>query len=282
MKYNSKIFATLLTYKIYNMNSYFSSKTQSPISNKENTFTASSRTYFKTNIPYRNPRQQEIWELQSNHQNYLNYLHFKARLEGNDRVVNSNKADTEIRNRHSSSFSNEYHQLELEERELTETLRQEERLLEEAKQNTQLEIDRCKQMLEDFRKERKKKLEEKQTENSSRRKIYEEELESLRRAIANEKSDIKVSIHQIDYMSHPDAEDVSALNKSYDLREQILRTQSNSLKAKSNLTKNTSSRSSKTTTTKNISSSKTTTIKSSNENNSSIKNLSESLDESNN
>lgn len=248
-------------------------------SKNENSLTTSSRSYIKTSIPYRNPRQQEIWELQSNHQNYLNYLHFKARLEGNDRRVNSNHNEhISITQKHSSTLSSEHHQLELEERELIETLKQEERLLEEAKNNTKLEIDRCKKMLEDFRIERKKKLAEKQSENSSRRKIYEEELESLRRTIANEKSDIKVSIHQIDYMTQPDSEDVSALNKSYDLREQILRTQANSLKTKSDLTKNTNSKSSSPTsvskTTKNVTYSKTTTIKSSNDATSNSKSLS--------
>lgn len=261
------------------MSFYSPSKDQSPKSGKENTFSVSSRTYFKTNVPYRNPRQQEIWELQSNHQNYLNYLHFKARLEGNDRRSSSN--DVEIdnnRQRHSSQLNAELHQLELEERELTETLKQEEKLLEEARNNTKIEIDRCKKMLEDFRNERQKKLAEKQSENSSRRKIYEEELESLRRTIANEKSDIKVSIHQIDYMSQPDPEDVSALNESYDLREQILRNQSNSLKTKSSLSKNTNSKNSSssktitTTTTKKITSS---TVKSSNKNNTSAKDLSD-------
>ncbi|OHT17453.1 hypothetical protein TRFO_02461 [Tritrichomonas foetus] len=196
----------------------------------------STRSYVKTSVDHRNPRQHEIWEMQSNHQNRLNYLHFKARLDGYDEREDERKTTN-----FSSQLSSEHYALEMEEKELIETLRQEKKLLEEAKVNTKLEVDRCKKMLEDFRIERKKKLSEKKSENSSRRKIYEEELESLRQTIANEKTDIKVSIHQIDYMSQPDAEDVSALNKSYDLREQILRSQANSLKTKSSLTTKTSS-----------------------------------------
>ena len=158
------------------------------------------RSYIQTTVPHRNPRQQEIWELQSNHQNRLNYIHFKARLEGKELPEGDNQPDFKI-----PTFANELYSLQLEERELIETLRQEKRLLEEARLNTTTEIDKCKRMLEEFRAQRRRKLSEKQADNEARRKTYERELESLRQTIANEKTDIKVSIHQVEYAGDDDA-----------------------------------------------------------------------------
>jgi chromosome segregation ATPase len=153
-------------------------------------FGASTRTYLQSSIPHRNPRQREIWEMQSAHQNRLNYLHFKARLDGKYAVYDE------------SSDSEEPlpdPKLLDEERELTETLKQERKLLDEAKEGVESEIDKCKEMLEKFRVQRAKKLEAKRTENATRKKLYQDELARLKATIAKEKAEINVSIRQVDF-----------------------------------------------------------------------------------
>ena len=203
------------------------------------------RSYIQTTVPHRNPRQQEIWELQSNHQNRLNYIHFKARLEGKELPEGDNQPDFKI-----PTFANELYSLQLKERELIETLRQEKRLLEEARLNTTTEIDKCKRMLEEFRAQRRRKLSEKQADNEARRKTYERELESLRQTIANEKTDIKVSIHQVEYAGDDD-DNVSLLNRSKDLRDIMLRNQEQQSQTQSpNITTKTYSSIKQTTTSK--------------------------------
>lgn len=165
-------------------------------STNERFSTVRSRSYIQPTIPYQNPRQREIWEMQLNHQQRLNYLHFKARLEGRDSYGNPIDDAQQIA---LSMQNEEYDRLELELRQLEAALEQEQKLLNEAKINTNQEIDKCKKMLESFRIERKNKLEAKQKENAERKRKYQEDISELKQQIANGKSDIRISIRQVNH-----------------------------------------------------------------------------------
>ena len=169
------------------------------------------RSYLQTSVPHSNPRQREIWEMQSAHQNRLNWLHFKARLDGWEAGVGEYKPKTE------EELAQERDLLDLE-IQLKKELAQERKLLEEARTNVQGEIDKCKKMLKEFRQQREKKAAEKRSENEVRRKLYEEELAKLQHAMAKDKADIRVAIHRVDYVSGSDSASVSALNDSAKLR----------------------------------------------------------------
>ena len=183
-----------------------------------------SRTSLKSGIAHRNPRQEEVWELQSVHQGQLNWLHFMARLEGREPKLRPYQPAAED----ASLLSKE--------QELRETLIRERKLLIDAKTSVQQEIDRCKQMLEEFRVQRRKRFQEKQKENLTRKSIYEQELLHLKTLLQNEKSDIRVSIHQVDYTASSESDvDVSALNESSNLRKEILKKKT--LKTKSTWSK---------------------------------------------
>ena len=54
-------------------------------------------------------------------------------------------------------------------------------------------------MLESFRIERKNKLEAKQKENAERKRKYQEDISELKQQIANGKSDIRISIRQVNH-----------------------------------------------------------------------------------
>lgn len=198
--------------------------------------TTTSRSYIQPSVDHRNPRQQEVWDMQSMHQSRLNYIHFMARLDGKTGKEGEDFSGDDYYN---ANEENDDRALLEEEETLKETLRQEKELLEKAKRDVQEEIDRCQKMLDNFRAQRKKQTQIKNQENQSRRKIYEEELEALKATIEKEKSDIRVSIHQIDYMNQPDAEDVTALNSSYNFRHKILKDQANAIELKSQLTSQT-------------------------------------------
>jgi hypothetical protein len=164
-------------------------------------------------MPHQNPRQREVWEMQSEHQQRLNYLHFKARLEGQP----GRAEDSEIPEQAAVVEDSG----ETEEQDLIELLRHETELLEDAKRTTTSEIDRCKQMLKEFREQRQRRLAQKQKENKSRERIYDEELRQLRRAIERQDSEINISIRKVDYVDASDMEDVSALNQSSALRTRM-------------------------------------------------------------
>jgi hypothetical protein len=149
--------------------------------------------------------------MQSTHQSRLNYLHFKARLEGKYPVYEEPSESVEVVDPN----------LFKEEQELIETLKRERHLLEEAKEGVRTEIDKCKEMLERFRLQRAKKLEAKQRENAQRRKLYEDELAHLKATIAKEKAEINVSIRQVDY--NPGDGEVSDLNESARLTDRVMR-----------------------------------------------------------
>jgi septal ring factor EnvC (AmiA/AmiB activator) len=166
-------------------------------------------------MPHHNPRQREVWELQSGHHERLNYLHFKARLEGQP----ARAGDSAIPEQ--AAVADDSRQTE--EQELIDRLRRETELLEDARRSTTAEIDRCKKMLKEFREQRQRKLAQKQKENRSREQVYEEELRQLRQAIENYDSEINISIRKVDYIDGSDAEDVSALNQSSALRARMPR-----------------------------------------------------------
>lgn len=169
------------------------------------------RSYVQPSVPHSNPRQREIWEMQSAHQNRLNWLHFKARMEGWEAGLGEYKPKTE------EELAQERDMLELEVQ-LKKELAQERKLLEEAKISVKGEIDKCKEMLKRFRKQREKKAAEKRAENEARRKMYQDELEKLRSVMAEDKVDIRVAIHHVDYVSGSESESVSAMNDSENLR----------------------------------------------------------------
>lgn len=169
------------------------------------------RSYVQTTVPHRNPRQREIWEMQTTHQSRLNWLHFKARMEGWEAGVGEYKPKTE------EELAEEQNLLELE-IQLKKELAQERKLLEEARTNVKGEIDKCKKMLKQFREQRQRKASEKRSENEARRKTYFEELEKLKQIMAKEKTEIRVAIHHVDYVSGSASGSVSELNDSENLQ----------------------------------------------------------------
>jgi hypothetical protein len=147
------------------------------------------RSYVAPTVCYRNPRQREVWEMQSTHQSRLNYLHFLARLDGtrassDDSAAHDRVADAALLS---------------EEAELAATLRRERHLLEESRASVAAEVDQIKGMLEGFRQQRAKRLAEKQRENGDRAKSYDEELRRLRRLVTSGKSDIRVAIRKVEW-----------------------------------------------------------------------------------
>jgi hypothetical protein len=111
--------------------------------------------------------------------------------------------------------------------------------LEEAKRRVAAEVEQAGQVLDASRSEQQQKLADFSVQNEARKSLYEEELRQLRATISNEKSEIDVSIHQIDYMTGDNPEDVTPLVRSYDLREEIIRDQEESLAARAQLTNRT-------------------------------------------
>jgi hypothetical protein len=144
-----------------------------------------SRSYVHPAVPHRHPRQREVWEMQSAHQSRLNYLHFIARLDDSAAVPAHQPVEDA--------------DLLAEERQLAETLTRERLLLEEARAGVASEIDRIQRMLKEFRRQRKMRLAEKQRDNKAKGRMYDEELQRLRMAIEDRKSDISVSIHRVDW-----------------------------------------------------------------------------------
>jgi hypothetical protein len=142
-------------------------------------------------VDHHNPRQREVWEMQSTHQSRLNHLHFKARLEGTSTTADASPIPTHEPIADETLGDDPT---------LIETLKHETRLLEDAKRNTSSEIDRCQKMLEDFREQRQKKLEMKRQEIEERRQLYDRELKALRLSIESQPSEINVSIRDVRYV----------------------------------------------------------------------------------
>lgn len=149
------------------------------------------KNYMQSSVSYRNPRQQEIWEMQSTHQRRLNWMHFKAHMEGHRFTPTETPEPVEIIQLQDPSLSKQ-------EEELRKTLEEERKMLHEAKTNVQTEIDKCKKMLDEFRAQRQKKVAEKRSENIERRKLYERELLQLKESMRSDNSEIKMSIHRVD------------------------------------------------------------------------------------
>lgn len=153
-------------------------------------------------FPYSNPRQNEIWELQNQHQNRLNYLTFKARLMESEMMLSESFQKT------NNPTNEKVNEISPEEKALIQTLQQEKELLSKAKSDVQNEIDRCKKMLEEFRAQRNQKASEIRREARERKALYSQEIEKLRQKVfeSNNHPDIRISIHH----QTSDTEDTSS------------------------------------------------------------------------
>jgi hypothetical protein len=154
-----------------------------------------------------NPRQRETWGLQSTHQSRLNYLHFKSRLNGKELNLHDVEEDRILWPESADEVATD----ELEERELVRILEQEKRILDETRRNTKAEIDRCEEMLSEFRRQRQLILQNKREEVISKRKSYEQELRQLKESILNEEAEINIHIRNVEY--YP-GDELSGLNSS--------------------------------------------------------------------
>lgn len=141
--------------------------------------------------PYLNPRQLEFWEQQRTHQEYLNYLHFKHRLEG--KPLPQGSYDDEDEDDEVVEIESKQSQEEIDLQ--NELIRQKE-LLEKTKIKIGREVDKFKAMLDDFRMKRERQKLLLTQEYSKRKERYAQDISTIKESY-NRKPDIKINIREV-------------------------------------------------------------------------------------
>lgn len=142
--------------------------------------------------PYLNPRQMEFWDNQRTHLEYLNYLHFKHRLDNPNMKYSHDDFDDD-------DYEEQIHVesvISQEEIDLQNELIRQKELLESTRIKINREVDKFKAMLDDFRAKRERQRLLLTKEYSKRKERYNQDITLIKEA-ANRKPDIKITVHEV-------------------------------------------------------------------------------------
>lgn len=181
-----------------------------------------------------NPRQYEVHDSQSTHQKTLNYIEFKARLESKtsakpfcyDNYMSPSKL-----------YGNNELEQDLDIQELELQLRKELEGLEEDNQYIKDKIKEANQALEEFHNEKKEQKKLREQKNVQSRKLYEEEIISLKMKIDAIEYDMKLSADESNYLRDSNAKPLAGFEKAFELRRKLAKTELESTNTKEILNK---------------------------------------------
>ena len=153
-------------------------------------------TYATRSLNFLNPRQNEFYLQQKAHQERLNYLHFKYRMNEENGKKNEDSELSHFPLDDVSVFNSQFSKrkpkqaseedlqrekkLSREEQELQKELHRQQVLLQETKTKINDEIDRVKLLLEKFRRERNISMKNLENEYSRRKERYETDITTIK------------------------------------------------------------------------------------------------------
>ena len=186
-----------------------------------------------------NPRQIEVHSSQSNHQKTLNYIEFKARLE-NKSPPKTFRYENYLSP--SKMYGNNDFSDDADIQELELQLKKELEGLEEDRKYIKEKLQEASQALEEFHIEKKEQKKLREQKNDQSRRLYEEEIISLKMKIDAVEYDMKLSADESNYLRNSNARRLVGFEKAFELRRKLAKTELDSTNTKEILNKNAQSK----------------------------------------
>lgn len=170
-------------------------------------------TPFTMQVSPLNPRQNEVHDMQTIHQQNLNYIEFMASLD------DASSGTFNYKNYASPSKRNQK-MLDPDIAMLESQLQKELQNLEETKKSMKQQLDDSQQALDDFRKERERQREQMKTNINKVWKYYEDEIAILQMKIKAVEHDTVNTQELFQYFNDPNSEPLN-FKRMFDLRRKI-------------------------------------------------------------